>query len=511
MQDDHVAAPRRLDNSTCVRNRAGCASLLPARPAAAAGAAAQRCLSHVICALAALLCYAARADETNIVVTHYTNTAPNGTQTVVTQVRTNIVSEWELLQQGKVLWGAAAGDSIEAFFNRAEFQHNHGYCQLALALYKEIERRFSPEDLQRFRRDGCSGAFLVDAGLCRAYRLHGWGPGGTNYVLARFHGTRAVARMRDGSGGGNARRLALVLWDLSQLPEEQPGEGQALRERAAELYPGLRPEMVNLREGLAKGLQARGDVRGAANALAALLTACPYYQAITYAACGRAFALCGEYRQAFAWWLRGLHNMQPIEFHSCAQDIPREVYEWFAFATEEEVRAYQEAVRRVAGRFPALTRNVAEIAQWLQFANDTRVQFELEVRAAEAAHDAVMLTNLWLRAAGVFGNPWYAQRAGDYAAWTRIWCSRMHGEPWPYLQRTAEPCAAERIEQYLDKLPPESIQLYRDTLRQRAERFRGHENASVRNWVVRFDARCNELDQMLAAAPADNADGKGLR
>ena len=442
----------------------------------------------------------ARADETNVIVTAYTNTTADGALRITSHVATNIVSEWNLMQQGKVLWGAAAGDSLPALFNRAEVPLHDGNHQLTLALLRYIEQRFSEKELREFQRDGCSGQFLLEANFCRAYRVQGWGPQGTNYALAYTYGMRARKRMLDGSGGGNARRYALLLWDLSMLPEHVPGQGKEFTELAVALHPGLPPEMIIVRESMAKGIQGEGNLKAAADAYAKLLTDCPYYQAITYAACGRMFALLGDYHSAFEWWTRGLKNMQPIEFYSCAQDIPREVYEWFAFASEDEIRAYQEAVRRVAARFPATTRNVAEIAQWLQFANDRRVQFELDVRAAERAHDVGALSNLWRQAISQYSNPWYALRAGDYAAWTRIWCNRMQSENWPYLTQIAEPCAAERIEKYLDKLDADSVRLYRATLQRRADQFRTHPSPRTQDRVTKIDARCKELDKLLAGA-----------
>ncbi|MCX7004185.1 MAG: hypothetical protein NTV22_13070 [bacterium] len=461
--------------------------------AAGAGGFIAGCITPATAIVLFLFATLARADETNVIVTAYTNTAADGALRITSHVVTNIVSEWDLMQQGKVLWGAAAGDSLPALFNRAEVPLHDGNHQLTMALLKHIEQHFSEKELREFQRDGCSGQFLLEANFCRAYRVQGWGPQGTNYALAYDYGMRARKRMLDGSGGGNARRYALLLWDLSMLPEHVPGQGKEFTELAVALHPGLPPEMIIVRESMAKGIQGEGNLKGAADAYARLLTDCPYYQAITYAACGRMFALLGDYHSAFEWWTRGLKNMQPIEFYSCAQDIPREVYEWFAFASEDEIRAYQEAVRRVAARFPATTRNVAEIAQWLQFANDRRVQFELDVRAAERAHDAGALSNLWRQAVNQYDNPWYALRAGEYAAWTRIWCNRMQSENWPYLTQIAEPCAAERIEIYRDKLDTNSLRLYRDTLQRRADQFRTHENANVQSKVAKIDARCKEL------------------
>ncbi|GEM_PF-1627342 len=471
--------------------------------AACAGGFTRSCIAPAIAVALLFLATPVRADETNVIVTAYTNTTADGALRITTHVATNIVGEWDLMMQGKVLWGAAAGDSLPALFNRAEHQRNHGFCQRVLALLKHIEQRFGEKDLREFQRDGCSGQFLLEAGFCRVYRQSGAQE--TNLMLAYNYGMRARKRMLEGSGGGNARRYALLLWDLSMLPEHVPGQGKEFTELAVALHPGLPPEMIIVRESMAKGIQGEGNLKGAADAYAKLLTDCPYYQAITYAACGRMFALLGDYHSAFEWWTRGLKNMQPIEFYSCAQDIPREVYEWFAFASEDEIRAYQEAVRRVAARFPATTRNVAEIAQWLQFADDRRVQFELDVRAAERAHDVSALSNLWRQAVSQYSNPWYALHAGDYAAWTRIWCNRMQNENWPYLTQIAEPCAAERIEKYRDKLDTDSLRLYRDTLQRRADQFRTHPSPRTQDRVTKIDARCKELDKLLNPALTTNA------
>ncbi len=443
----------------------------------------------------------ARADETNVMVTAYTNTAADGALRITTHVATNIVSEWDLVMQGKRLWGASVGDSLPALFNRAEFQVNHGYCQVALPLLTLIEQRFDAKALRAFQRDGCSGQFLLEAAFCRAYRLAGEGPNSTNYALAYDYGMRARKRMQDGSGGGNARRYALLLFDLAYLPERAPGQSREFRAQAFELQQGLSQDMINLREQYIAQRHPAGIAR--ARAFAQLLTAAPYYQASTYSRCGTEFAMAGEHREAFNWWIRSFKYMQPIEFYSHAHYIPRDVYEWFAFATEDEVRAYQEAVRRMPARFPATTRNVAEIAQWLQCANDKRVQFELEVRAAEHAGDAALLTNLWLRGAREFANVWYAARAGDYASWTRHWCDQMRSETWPYMKRDGEPCAAQRVEQYLDKLDPDSLRMYRATLQRRADQFRTHENEKVKAMVAKLDARCKELDKLLAVVPAN--------
>jgi hypothetical protein len=285
--------------------------------------------------------------------------------------------------------------------------------------------------------------------------------------------------------------------ELSMLPEKNPGEARDFIDHALELHPGLPVEMIIVKENQAKGIQAEGDWQGGAHAFADLLTKAPYYQAITYARCGRVFTLIGDYRSAFKWWITGLKNMQPIDFHSCAQDIPREVFEFFAFATREEIEDYQKAIRGVAARFPANQKNISEIAQWLQFANAPRVQFELQVRDAEDDGNAETLTNLWKEGAMRYRNPEYALKLGDYDTYVQIYTSRMRGENWPYLTQKAEPCCAERIEQYIDTLSLSALQQYRNTLQQRAEQFRKHDHPKVQKRVAEIDTRIVEIDTMI--------------
>ncbi len=390
------------------------------------------------------------------------------------------------------LLGAEAGNSLEDLLNRAELQLERCNSRNAVPILDFVSRNFRKKELEDFSMDGYSGAFLVDASLCRAYRLQGPSEGNTNYHLAYYHGKKALERAMNRESSGNVKRLALLLWELAQLPEDHPGEAKEFRDHAIDLFPGSTPEMINARAADANHYRSLGRHAEAADRLEQLLSQTPYVRAHIYFDLMKTRVVQKDYRSLLRWWIEALRKS---DIETANPDyVFQLLWERAPYATLDELEELRETLKGAAARCPATMQNVRASVKWLKLSDNEYLTEEIKVRRAEMENEPD-ITNIWLDAYEKHHQSAYAEKLEKYNELTGAFCSEMRREDRPYLTRKSEPCAAEKIEAILDKLDSKSILHYRNTLKYRADKFRDNDNSEVRKMVREVDARVAQLDK----------------
>ncbi len=156
------------------------------------------------------------------------------------------------------LWGADAGNTLEDQLNCAEYLLRNERCREALPILLSLYDNVSSGELARLMVAGCSGAFLVHAGLCRVAEAESYHGMKEANVTAR-----AEARVAGGYPWANARRMGLLLATLSFLPPVTPDEFDQTRVTALELYPATVWQMDHVTRRLAWRLDDMGRTRAA--------------------------------------------------------------------------------------------------------------------------------------------------------------------------------------------------------------------------------------------------------
>jgi tetratricopeptide (TPR) repeat protein len=323
----------------------------------------------------------------------------------------------------QTLWGAEAGDTLEDKFNRAVYLLRNERCREALPMLLHLHDTASTAELARVIVDGCSGLFLLHAGLSRVAEALSY---------QGLHDARAVARAEARLARAtpliNARRMGLVLATLSFLPPATPDEFDQTRVTALELYTAAVWQMDHVTRRLAWRLDYMGRTRAALEEYEKLFRRNPRAGSWLYLHAGVLAAWLEDYRRAFQWWHEGLTVAPLTPYHSYGYyRLVQCLRENLPYATLDELLALPRLTRGVAVRYPAEVKETYSIAQWLALSSDTQVIFETTLRLMEERGNAAV-SNLWQQGLDTYRHPEYACKLGEHDREAQLYCAQLNAQ-----------------------------------------------------------------------------------
>lgn len=324
----------------------------------------------------------------------------------------------------QALWGAELGTNVEDQINCAEYLLRAERCREALAILLRVHDTVSSSALARVTIDGCSGAFLVHAGLARIAEAENYRG---NKAAAAI--TRREARVARGYPWMNPRRGGLLLAYLTFLPPLQPDEFDETRACALDLYPAAVWQMDHVTRQMAWRLDYMGRTREALATYENLFRRNPRAGPWLYVHAGVLAAWLEDYRRAFQLWQAAMTTapLEPFRSYGYVR-LVHYVREYMPYASMDELLMLAQVTRRVAARYPADVKEVYSLSQWLGLSCDTQLVFETSVRTLEERGDPAV-SNLWQTGLAQFHLPEYARKLGVYDREAALYCARLHTQP----------------------------------------------------------------------------------
>ncbi len=144
----------------------------------------------------------------------------------------------------------------------------------------------------------------------------------------------------------------------------------------------------------------------------------------------------------------------------------REIRKYLPYLTREEIEEFLGLIRRLAARNPALAKNISNIAQWLNLANDPQFQFELELRELEEANSDEA-ANMLVIALAKYKHPEYARKLNDVKTEFSLYCERLNKERQYYRLRYF----MNKLDRIADKIDKTELKKYRDALEMKISQY----------------------------------------
>lgn len=388
------------------------------------------------------------------------------------------------------VWGADAGDSVEDKFNRAEYLLRSERCREALPILLHLRDTLGTGELAQIMIDGCSGSFLLHAGLCRVAEALSYG---------RVSGADAIARAEASIARRmpcmNARRIGLLLATLSFLPATPPDEFDETRVTALDVYPAAVWQMDHVTRRLAWRLDYMGRTRAALGEYEKLLRRNPRAGSWVYLHAGVLAAWLDDYRRAFQLWYGGLTVAPLTPYYTYG--FYRIVECWresLPYASLEELQTWPGVARGVALRYPAEVKETASIAQWVALSADTQLVFETTLRLMDERGNP-LVSNLWQQGLDKYRHPEYARKLGQHGYEAQLYCVQLRRQ-----QRLVRAVTlARRIEALAPQMTAATSNQFAQALQERWRRIGRYRREAGRNKDIA--AMVAELEQVRKRWP----------
>ncbi len=396
----------------------------------------------------------------------------------------------------QTVWGAELGSNIEDQFNCAEYLLRNERCREALAILLRLHDTVGSSALARVSIDGCSGAFLLHAGLSRIAEAESYRGMKEVGTVARRQG-----RLARGYPWMNVRRGGLLLANLTFLPPLRPDEFDETRAFALELYPAAVWQMDHVTRQMAWRLDYMGRTREALATYEQLFQRNPRAGAWLHLHAGVFAVWLEDYRRAFQLWQAAITTAPLAPYRSYGYfRLVQYLHEYLPYATMDALLMLAQVSRSVAARYPADVKEVYSLSQWLGLSGDTQLVFETSVRVLEERGDATV-SNLWQEGLAQFGLPEYARKLGAYDREAALYCVRLRDQP--RLVRAVT--LARRIETRAPQMTAVTSNQFAQALAQRWRRTgRYRREAAGNRTMAAMVAELEQFCRRWPTAPATN-------
>jgi len=406
-------------------------------------------------------------------------------------------------------WKLSNPPDLDDVFNIAEDYLLRYETDRAAQIYKLILEKVPKKELIKFRFDNCSGEFIVNAGLClsAANKFNSVNVCGfdevyknlimvseKNYLLTNdfyfMHGKKAYKiAMKTSDGCRNILRLEKLLWGLAELAPK--GEKEKYIEHALELFDyhtadSLTKYILHVWE-----IYLRGNPLEATKIFDKILRENPRFFPVYYSKMGWPSIELEDYRNAIRIWLRGMRLVHIWNFGDFSQDRLKEIKLMLPFFNQNELEELIGIIIRRTAQNPPLTKNVAEIAQWLNLINDPQLKLEMKLRELEEGQSPEYKTLLSM-ALKEYEHPENARKLGEYKLAAELYCKRIK-ECRQYFRLRYY---MKKFEQLKDKIDSETFRKYRNALDSKVKDYniKSDKNKFYPELVEEIKSKVKELD-----------------
>jgi len=178
-------------------------------------------------------------------------------------------------------------------------------------------------------------------------------------------------------------------------------------------------------------------------------------------------------------------------FGDFSQDRLKEIKLMLPFFNRDELEELMGIIIRRTAQNPPLTKNVAEIAKWLNLINDPQLKLELKLRELEESQSLEYKTMLHM-ALKEYEHPENARKLGDYKHAAELYCKRIK-ECRQYFRLRYY---MKKFEQLKDKIDSEIFRKYREALDSKVKDYNieSDKNKFYPELVEEIKLKVKELD-----------------